>query len=95
MLSDKCIMLCTRAKSQLENICSLIETGDITLAQLSLLKENGENVDDLLKIAPKYEGELKRLLDQRFLEKDHFTNRLNLLKQLCLHINVEIEGIYT
>ncbi len=87
-------MLCTSAKSQLENLCYLIETGNITLAQLAKLEEYSEHVNKLLKIAVS-EGELKilqRQLDQRFLEQKHFTKRLNLLKQLCLNINVEIEG---
>lgn len=92
-LSEKCIMLCTSAKSVLENMCTLIKTGDIKLMELSEMKENEEHLKKLLVVAePIYNEGLQQLLNQRFYEQECFTQRLNYLRQFCQHISIEIKG---
>ncbi len=93
-LSEKCIMLCTSAKSVLENMCTLIRTGNITLADLSQMKEKIDHVNKLLCEAVSLDDlkVLQQLLEQRFLEQRRFTERLDNLKQICQNINIRIKG---
>lgn len=93
-LSEKCITLCISAKSILENVCTQIMSGDITLRDLSLIKECYIHLRKLLS-ETMCEGELKnleQLLNQRFFERDQFILRLNDLKQLFQYINIDVDG---
>lgn len=96
-LTKKCTLLCNSANGHLEKICNEIHSGDITLAWLSLLEKYRHQIEDLMKIGmpdSKYD-QLQKKLEQRLDEQTHFDNRLNLLKQLCQNIDIEIEGNIT
>lgn len=93
---DKCLMLCTSAASMLENMCTLIETGNVKLIELSQMKEREEHLKKLL-VETVPAGRLKALkqcLAQRFLEQQQFSERLKHLRQLCHSINIEVKGMF-
>lgn len=93
-LSVKCTRLCTSAESVLEDTCSLIKSGSITLLKLSQVEEKRGHVDKLLKEALSNNDfkVIQQLLRQRFLERKHFTKRLNHLRQFCHNINITVKG---
>lgn len=92
---EKCLILCTSAASVLENVCTLIKTGDIKLSELSLMKERKEHLKKLLVEAVPSDNfrALEQCLEQRFCEQRNFSERLTYLKQLCQSINIEVQGI--
>ena len=92
---EKCLILCTSAASVLENMCTLIKTGGIKLAELSLMKEREEHLKKLLlETSPNDQFKiLNQCLDQRFREQQQFSERLKHLKQFCQCINIEVQGM--
>lgn len=94
-LSDKCITLCTSAKSILENVFARLISGEITLKELTQMKDSRDHLQkmfdeslssDELKI-------VRPLLEQRCHEMLLFAERLRQLRLLCQHIKVEIMGM--
>ncbi len=94
-LSEKFITSCTCAKSALEEMCNLIETGAVTLIQLSILKEKEDRVNELLKAA--ITGTKMKVIQQklklRFHEQALFDKWLNRLKQVCQYLSIPIKGM--
>ena len=75
-------------------MCASIETGNITLMQLSQLKVDEKHVNELL-CEVKTSSIIKRLqlsLKQRYHEEDLFAKRLSRLRKVCENIPIPIEG---
>ena len=72
-------------------MCSQIHTGDVTLMDLTLMKENDENLKILIETMPKKKLILQKV-QQRLLEYESFTKRLNNLRKLCQNINIKVKG---
>lgn len=94
-LSEKFTKLCISAKSALDHVYTSIETGSITLMQLSQLKANGYHVNELL-IEVKTSSLMKKFklsLKRRYYEQSLFAERLGRLRKVCENISISIEGI--
>ena len=75
-------------------MCASIETGNITLVQLSQLKENENHVIELL-CEVKTDNMINKfqlLLKQRYREEGLFAERLSRLRKVCESISITIEG---
>ena len=94
-LSEHCAFLCVCAESTLNDICTRIRNGELTVEEISLLKKKKNHVEVLLaeNEAKKADGEqLKKLLHQRFDELEEFQERVVLLGQVCQSVTVTLKG---
>ena len=55
------------------------------------MKENDENLKILIETMPKKNLILQKV-QQRLLEYESFTKRLNNLRKLCQNINIKVKG---
>lgn len=94
-LSEKCKVLCTKAQKLLKNMCSRIQTGNVTIMELSQMKENHDNLNKLLvnAMTKKKVTILQKVLQQRLREQELFTTRLNHLRKLCQNISIKVKGM--
>ena len=93
-LSEKFITMCTLATSSLENMCNQIESGCVTLLQLSVLKKRESQINDLLGAAypNRRVKAIQQNLRQRFEEQVLMGQWLKRLKQVCHYLTVPIAG---
>ena len=92
-LSEKCITLCTSAKSILESVFARLRSGEITLKELTLMKDGRDHLQKMFVDTLSSDGQkIQPLLELRFDEKSLFDGRLCQLRLFCQHINVEILG---
>ena len=92
-ISLKCIELFAKAKTMLDHVCARVKSGNITLQELLIMKDEKDNVYKLL-VANKEEVKcVKDALEQRFRECSAFYKRIEHLGQLCQNVNVPVEGI--
>ena len=94
--SDKFVTLCACAKTALDQMYTLIVNGDITLIELSRLKENEDQVYLLMKAISTDEEMVtfRSKLKQRYHEQNLFNERLNNLRYICEEVTVTVEGTY-
>ena len=93
-LSAKCLRLCTGAKNVLSSICAKTRSGEISLMELSMIKEKSDYMSKLLSEALSEEDSVivMQLLEIRLNEKNKFMERLCHLGQLCLNIKIHVNG---
>ena len=95
-LSDKFMKICRSAEDVLLKIRSSVESGDITLMELLILKENGSHVDELFQII--FSDTNKKIimqnLSQRYHEQRLFASKLSCLRRVCDNISIPIEGMF-
>ena len=94
-LSTKCLLLCTRARAVLDNLCNRIKTGEVTSYELSKIKDRSGHMKQLLNesLSDKDKVIILQILERRFREQYLFQERLHQLVQLCLNINIPTKGM--
>lgn len=88
-ISGKCV---------LDDVCTRLNAGTVTLSELSLMKDNMDHVSKLIAANflkdEKEEKFVHKSLQQRLDEYIQFLNRKKRLALLCQHIDVPVEGSY-
>lgn len=93
-LSPKCLQLCADAKEVLCATCKRIESGDITLNELTKIKERNDHMRKLVDetLSDEEKVAIMQLLDIRFKEQNLFMDRLHELGQLCISVHIDVHG---
>lgn len=96
ILSSRCKLLCTCAKSLLDDICARTKSGAIAVDELFMMKKKKEHVELLFAEKSPSEEETRALqqsLQERYEEREEFTGYVKKLGQLCQGVTIHVEGI--
>lgn len=77
----------------LDQVCDKVKSGNITLQELLIMKEEKDNVFKLLVANKEGVKCVKDALEEKFRECSAFLKRIEHLGQLCQNVNVPIAGI--
>lgn len=98
-LPEECQILCTCARSKLDEVCDQITSGNITLKELHKISAKIEQMECLCMADTTNNGgtsdfsSVKDALDKRMSEYKAFMNQREYLRFLCSHISSTVPGL--
>ena len=83
----------TCALSQLEDVCSKIQSGNVTIKELEHIKSKQSQMRKLCEaVSSTQASELQGNISQRLKEYEHFTEYTSRLKYFLTHIGKIVNG---
>ena len=79
----------------LSDLCARIKSGEVTLEELSKIKEKNDHMIKLVKDSSSDEDKviMSQLLDIRFKERSKFLERRSHIGQLCINVSdIHVRG---
>ena len=96
-LPDDCDLLCTCAESMLDELCSHIRDGRITMRELERIAKKRDQIERLSSVAVAASKAASKLFmesfDERVRQYNAFGRCQEQLKYLCREVTVRVNGM--